>query len=185
MHQLDADFLKISHLEARMRGETDRKFNISQPIKNEKNTNEQDFFNMPTIDIMHYETSSSNGVRIKRKGGFSGKENNHDSLNESESQSIKNNLGSDKNFFPVKKKIKSEIEAPFNLIGRSLIEEVKNKFPNEIKENNMFLMNEFSQNSRNSICSLAKEKKEKELNEENKSLKAKLEALKLEFEVFI
>jgi len=66
-----------------------------------------------------------------------------------------------------------------------LIEEVKNKFPNEIKENNMFLMNEFSQNSRNSICSLAKEKKEKELNEENKSLKAKLEALKLEFEVFI
>lgn len=179
LNQLDADFLKISHLEARMRGESDQRFAdhrsfLSDPFKNDKNPHDSQFFDGPTIDILHYENFSSNEKKLKRKGFFSGNENFFDSFHESQGQQ----KGADRethNLLAIRKKIKGEFEIPCNLIER----ENSVKKNNETKENHLFLVN----GQPKIIHQYPFELNCREIMEENRNLKAKFETLQFEFEV--
>ena len=193
---MDPDFLKISHLEARMRGETELKFkNLNvfneQIKKNEINSTQRDLFDSPTLDLFQNEFFSSNSKVEelqfkKRKGFYSGKENNFETLNHSMHK--KKSLGtSNKNeCFSIKKKIKFQEKNSINMIRKGSL----NIIPTENFQINNDI-NLFNYQKKNNFCwsnYLAQNLYEHKENnthfyEENKMLKNQLETIKNEFQV--
>lgn len=175
---LDADFLKISHLEARLRGEPEPKF---LPLPDffldpgpaaGRLSPSGELFDFPSLGLLPSE-SSSNGPQLKRKACFSAKENVYETAGAA--QAKRNSLGAG---CVVKKKVRPDGVGP-NLAG-----------PNPgrqgfgFAEAQGFGLGRAEELSRISTSDgFEAQRKEKLLSEENGSLKRRIETLGIEFQV--